>query len=294
MDEILLTNVSSLVPSKSDTNAIKNGDDDDDDDDNDDDEEVNNNKELFIAHVVSNNRFALDLLCPYFVLVPYQSNTHHTYHLPCGLTDQLPFIYHSSSFIISFVIVKMDRNNWARKTKSSKPPPDLERLRKEQDEKMNIKMAAATPSEKKRSAPDDDDDDDRKPAAAAASSKGGSKKKKTKKSTKGSSDSTTTTAASTTAMVPVAAAASAVVKKKKATTTRKAFKIPRPGKDGAADSNLYEGKRFVLTGVFPEIGGGIGLDQGKSKVKSLVESFGGRVTSAVSGVTDYLIVGRNP
>ena len=76
MDEILLTNVSSLVtvPSnKSDkNNAIKNGGDDvvDDDDDENDDEEVNNNKELFIAHVVSNNRFALDLLCAFFVLVP--------------------------------------------------------------------------------------------------------------------------------------------------------------------------------------------------------------------------------
>ena len=184
----------------------------------------------------------------------------------------------------------MDRKNWARKTKSSKPPPDLVQLRKEQDEKMNMKLAVGTTSsEKKRSTPDDDDDC--KPTAAT--SEGGSKKqKKPKKSTKGSSDSTTTTTtASTTAIVAVAAAASAVVK---APTIKKAFKIPRPGKDGAADSNFYEGKRFVLTGVFPEIGGGIGLDQGKAKVKALVESFGGRVTSAVSGVTDFLIVGRNP
>ena len=73
MDEILLTNVSSLVtvPSnKSDRkNAIKNGGNDDDDDDGEE-EEVNTNKELFIAHVVSYNRFALDLLCAFFVLVP--------------------------------------------------------------------------------------------------------------------------------------------------------------------------------------------------------------------------------
>jgi NAD-dependent DNA ligase len=219
----------------------------------------------------------------------HQSNTnkHHTYHLPCGLTDHLPVstIFPRSLF---HLFKKIDRNNWARKTKSSKPPPDLEQLRKEQDEKMNMKMAVATSSEKKRSVPDDDD---RKPAAAT--SKDDSKKqKKPKRSTKGSSDSTTTPPAITTAMVPVAA--STVGKKRKATTTKKAFKIPRPGKDGAADSNLYDGKRFVLTGVFPEIGGGIGLDQGKAKVKALVESFGGRVTSAVSGVTDYLIVGRNP
>ena len=73
MDEILLTNVSSLVVPSNKTdknNAIKNGGNDDDDDDDDDDEKVNNNKALFIAHVVSNNRFALDLLCAFFVLVP--------------------------------------------------------------------------------------------------------------------------------------------------------------------------------------------------------------------------------
>ena len=77
MDEILLTNVSSLVvPSnKSDkNNAIKNGGNDDvDDDENENyDEEVNNNKELFIAHVVSNNRFALDLLVCFFSFSSHQ------------------------------------------------------------------------------------------------------------------------------------------------------------------------------------------------------------------------------
>ena len=85
MDEILLTNVSSLVvPSnKSDkNNAIKNGGDDvvddDDDDDENDDEEVNSNKELFIAHVVSNNRFALDLLVCFFCSRPIKANAHPT------------------------------------------------------------------------------------------------------------------------------------------------------------------------------------------------------------------------
>ena len=87
MDEILLTNVSSLVtvPSnKSDkNNAIKNGGDDDDDDENDE-EEVNNNKELFIAHVVSNNRFALDLLCA-FSLSSHQSKYAHSPHISPSL-----------------------------------------------------------------------------------------------------------------------------------------------------------------------------------------------------------------
>jgi len=55
-----------------------------------------------------------------------------------------------------------------------------------------------------------------------------------------------------------------------------------------------EGKRFVITGTFPEVGGGIGLSLGKDAVKKMIESFGGKVTSAVSGKTDYLVVGKEP
>jgi len=57
---------------------------------------------------------------------------------------------------------------------------------------------------------------------------------------------------------------------------------------------MLSGKRFVLTGVFPEVGGGCGLSMGKEKVKAMIESFGGRVTSAVSGKTDALISGKEP
>jgi hypothetical protein len=31
----------------------------------------------------------------------------------------------------------------------------------------------------------------------------------------------------------------------------------------------------VLTGLFPELGGGYGLNQGKDEARALVESFGG-------------------
>ena len=68
---------------------------------------------------------------------------------------------------------------------------------------------------------------------------------------------------------------------------------PRPGKDGAAPDALA-GKRVVLTGIFPEVGGGAGLNLGKGKVKAIVESFGGRVTSSISGKTDILLVGKDP
>jgi BRCT domain type II-containing protein len=50
----------------------------------------------------------------------------------------------------------------------------------------------------------------------------------------------------------------------------------------------------VLTGVFPEVGGGGGLNLGKARVTAMIASFGGRVTSAVSGVTDLLVVGKAP
>ena len=71
------------------------------------------------------------------------------------------------------------------------------------------------------------------------------------------------------------------------------FIAPRPGVNGAVAGALT-GQTFVMTGTFPELGGGAGLDLGKTKCKAMVEAFGGRVTSAVSGVTSYLIVGKAP
>ena len=68
--------------------------------------------------------------------------------------------------------------------------------------------------------------------------------------------------------------------------------IPKPVED--APSDALEGKTIVLTGRFPEVGGGFGLQQGKAGTKEMIESFGGRVTSAVSGKTDILLVGESP
>mmetsp|Transcript_1994 Transcript_1994/g.4970 ORF Transcript_1994/g.4970 Transcript_1994/m.4970 type:complete len:532 (+) Transcript_1994:162-1757(+) len=72
-----------------------------------------------------------------------------------------------------------------------------------------------------------------------------------------------------------------------------AFVMPVPGR-GAAQPNSLAGQTVVLTGVFPEVGGGAGLNLGKDKVKRMVEAFGGRVTSSVSGKTSILLVGKEP
>ncbi len=71
------------------------------------------------------------------------------------------------------------------------------------------------------------------------------------------------------------------------------FIIPRPGFNGAP-SDAFRGKTFVLTGIFPEAGGGAGLNLGKDRVKAMIESFGGRVTGSVSGRTNFVVVGREP
>jgi hypothetical protein len=71
------------------------------------------------------------------------------------------------------------------------------------------------------------------------------------------------------------------------------FMVPRPGNDGAIGESLA-GQTFVLTGLFPEVGGGAGLSLGKARVRQMIEDFGGRVTSAISGKTDYLVVGKEP
>jgi len=70
------------------------------------------------------------------------------------------------------------------------------------------------------------------------------------------------------------------------------FVIPVPGHGAPAGS--LSGQTFVLTGVFPEVGGGEGLKLGKERVKKLITSFGGKVTSSVSARTDILMVGKDP
>lgn len=69
--------------------------------------------------------------------------------------------------------------------------------------------------------------------------------------------------------------------------------VPKPGVGNAKAGTLI-GATMVLTGIFPELGGGCGLNLGKQRAKALVESFGGRVTSAVSGKTTHLLVGQEP
>merc|ERR1719203_1051613 len=70
------------------------------------------------------------------------------------------------------------------------------------------------------------------------------------------------------------------------------FVVPVPGRGAPAGS--LAGKVFVLTGIFPEIGGGTGFRIGKDRARKMIESFGGKVTSAVSGRTDILVVGKDP
>jgi hypothetical protein len=47
----------------------------------------------------------------------------------------------------------------------------------------------------------------------------------------------------------------------------------------------------VLSGVWPNLEEEAGLRSGKKRVKSRIEQFGGKVTSAISGLTDALIIG---
>ena len=69
--------------------------------------------------------------------------------------------------------------------------------------------------------------------------------------------------------------------------------MPKPGRGNAAEGSL-KGETCVLTGVFPEVGGGVGLNLGKDRVKAMIASFGGRVTGSVSGKTTLLVVGKEP
>lgn len=71
------------------------------------------------------------------------------------------------------------------------------------------------------------------------------------------------------------------------------FVVPVPGEGGVPPGTLA-GQTLVVTGTFPEVGGGAGLQLGKDRVKKMLKSFGGKVTSAVSRKTTLLVVGKNP
>ena len=71
-----------------------------------------------------------------------------------------------------------------------------------------------------------------------------------------------------------------------------AFIMPLPGRSGV--EGCMAGLTCVSTGVFPEVGGGSGLNLGKDRVKAMVQAFGGRLTGSVSGKTNILIVGKQP
>ena len=121
-------------------------------------------------------------------------------------------------------------------------------------------------------------------ASAAASAKPPAKKPAAKKPAAkkaASKPAPVAAAAASTAIVPAAAAAAAASSNANASTAvvphtgkKQKFVPPRPGVNGAV-ANVLDGKRFVMTGVFPELGGGAGLNLGKDRMKALIESFGG-------------------
>ena len=94
------------------------------------------------------------------------------------------------------------------------------------------------------------------------------------------------------ALVPAAVAASGVGSSSDKLVASNRFRIPVPGRDGRPNS--LAGKTIVLSGIFPEVGGGAGLSLGKERTTAMLISFGGRVTSSVSGKTDVLLVGKEP
>jgi len=63
-------------------------------------------------------------------------------------------------------------------------------------------------------------------------------------------------------------------------------RLPEEAPPDEPESAPAAGKTFVLTGSLPTLT--------RSDAASLIKQAGGRVTSSVSGNTDYLVVGANP
>lgn len=101
--------------------------------------------------------------------------------------------------------------------------------------------------------------------------------------------------AALTAVAPVVASSDSALTVRASMPPKRggSFVMPIPGRDGALPGAM-NGLIVVLTGLFPEVGGGSGLNLGKDKVKGMVEAFGGKVTGSVSGRTHILVVGKEP
>jgi hypothetical protein len=127
---------------------------------------------------------------------------------------------------------------------------------------------------------------EKKKAAPAA------KKAKPGKKQKGGGETPGAAAADALAVIPDAPGSTAVGAAGGAARGT-AFVLPRPGMNGAR-AGAFAGQTFVLTGTFPEVGGGAGLLLGKARVEEWIELFGGRITSAVSGKTSYVVIGKAP
>jgi hypothetical protein len=71
-------------------------------------------------------------------------------------------------------------------------------------------------------------------------------------------------------------------------------KVDTPAASEGAIAVSFQGLRFVLSGTWPDLGGGQGLTLGKLCLMSCIKKFGGLVTSNYSCLTNFLVVGTNP
>ena len=60
------------------------------------------------------------------------------------------------------------------------------------------------------------------------------------------------------------------------------------------ETGILKGSVVVLSGVFPDIGGGSGLRLGKDAMKEMITKNGGRVAGCFSGKTTLLVIGEEP
>lgn len=75
-----------------------------------------------------------------------------------------------------------------------------------------------------------------------------------------------------------------------ADTVTPVFELLVPGPIGSkVDSSFLKGKFFVISGFFPEVGGGNYDNVGVDSVKRMIESFGGKVVVRFSkNTSEYL------
>ena len=177
------------------------------------------------------------------------------------------------ALVVKFV---MNKSNWAKRSKravrSENTPPE-EKVKRSI---MDVNQEETTMTSEKSKQKGNNLSKSKKPKTESIKKENGKKKSSHQ-------NQLAVVGESSNQLVVSASSSTSIVVVKKTST---ALILPH--------TEMLRDKTVVMTGVFPQVGGGAGLSLGKARLRSMLEKLGAKVRSSVSGKTDILLVGKSP